>query len=110
MENNPIISDAINLQSQYNNLERDNISSRQSLVSDDTTMPPPAGYDKYSKYLYPTLITLPIVIVLILILASSAQMVIKIFAVVFILLSLFSYYAQQQNINILKYIKKSKGT
>lgn len=106
METNPIISDANNLQSQYDALTRENAAgSSQSIASDSTN---PNDYDKYSKYLYPTLIALPMVIVLILILASSAQMVIKIFAIIFILLSLFSFYAQQQNINILKYIKKNK--
>lgn len=104
MENqSSIINDAVKLQNQYENIPGDGEIQQQNQLQEKAN-----EFEKYSKYLYPTLITLPLIIVLILIVASTAQMGIKIFAIILVLISLIAYYGYSQNINILQYIKKKE--
>jgi len=58
----------------------------------------------YSKYLSPTLITLPLVIVLIVVLASSAHIAVKIIALILVVISIGFYYAERNDINLIKYV------
>lgn len=61
--------------------------------------------DTLSVYLYPTMIILPIVIVVILVLASKAHIAIKIIVIILLIFVIFVYHLQQNNIDILKFLK-----
>lgn len=71
--------------------------------------PPPVIQDdaKMAAYLSPTLITIPLVVVLIIVLASTAQIAIKIFVLLLVIISLGAYYAERNNINLVKYVKST---
>lgn len=73
-----------------------------------TTTDIPENETNKSKYLYPSLVIIPIFISILIILASSAQLAIKIFAIILLLIALFAFYCLQKNINILQYFNKNK--
>lgn len=61
-----------------------------------------------SKYLYPTMIILPIVVTVILILASKAHIAIKIITIILLIMVIAVYHLQQNNIDLLKYFSSGK--
>jgi len=64
---------------------------------------------KNSQYLYPTLITLPIVVALIIIIASNTHISIKIIVVIILIIALTFYALEKKDVDLLKYIKRNKS-
>lgn len=79
--------------------ELDNAVPTQPLLDEET--PPP---NEYQKYVYPTLIVLPVVILVILVLASSAQIMIKVLVFALAIVSIITFYMKSEGITQLKYI------
>lgn len=79
--------------------ELDNVAPTKPLLDEET---PPTN--EYQRYVYPTLIVLPVVILVILVLASSAQMIVKVLVFALAIVSIITFYMKSEGITQLKYI------
>jgi hypothetical protein len=78
-------------------------------VNPATPLVEPENDAEMSKYIYPTLIILPIIIVIILVLFSSAEKIIKFLVTILALITCVAFYMKQQNINIVKFTNKQRS-
>lgn len=93
------LTDAMVFESRYSEI----LKERESVATPPIITPVIEPKNEMSRYLYPTLIMLPLVISAILILASQAQLVIKIITVILLIVSIVAFNMHLKNIDIAAY-------
>lgn len=89
------ISEAQQLKQSYNNLLTMNEEEQNPIVEKEK-----------NAYLYPTLIALPLLIAIIIVIASNIQLAVKILLIGLLIISMIFFYMERKHVDLLKYIKK----